>query len=150
MFSSVQSLSRAWLFATPWIAAHQASLSFTNSWSLLNSCPLNYWCHPTISSSVVIFSSRLQSFLVSRSFLMSQLFVSGSQSTEASASASASVLPMNEGLISFRIFFRLDLLAVQGMLKSLLQHHGSEASVLWCSGFFMVQAHIHTWLLEKP
>ena len=56
-FSSVQSLSRVWLFVTPWPAAHQASLSITNSQSLLNSCPSSQWSHPTISSSVVPFSS---------------------------------------------------------------------------------------------
>ena len=57
-FSSVQSLSHVWLFETPWAAAHQASLSITTSWSLLNSCPLSRLCHPTISSSVVPFSSH--------------------------------------------------------------------------------------------
>ena len=86
--------------------------------------------------SVVPFSSRLQPFPASGSLPMSQLFTSGVQSTEASASISAS----NEysGLISFRIDW-LDLLAVQGPLKSLLQHHSSKASILRCSAFFMVQ-----------
>ena len=70
-----------------------ASLSFTISQSLLKSCPLSQWCHPTISSSVVPFFSCLQSFPASGSFSMSQLFASGGQSI--SASASASVLPMN-------------------------------------------------------
>ena len=59
-FSSIQSLSRVQLFMTPWTAARQASLSITNSQSLLNSCPLSQWCHPAISSSVVPFSSRLE------------------------------------------------------------------------------------------
>ena len=76
-------------------------------------------CHPTISSSVILFSSCLKSFPASRSFLMSQLFTSGGQSTRASTSASYS------GLISFRMDC-LDLLAVQGTLKSLLQHHSSD------------------------
>ena len=64
---------------------------------------------------------------------------------------SFSISPSNEysGLISFRIYW-LDLLAVQGTLKSLLQHHSSKASILWCSSFFMVQLSHHTWLLEKP
>ena len=62
IFSSVQSLSRVWLFATPWTAALQASLSITSSWSYSNSHPSSRWCHLTISSSVVPFSSRLQSF----------------------------------------------------------------------------------------
>ena len=100
-----------------------------------NSCPLSQWCHPTISSSVIPFSC-LQSFPASGSFPMSQFFASGDQSIEASASAS--VLPMNIGLISFRIDW-LDLLAVQGTLKILLQHHSSKASILRCSAFFMVQ-----------
>ena len=60
--SSVQSLSHVWLFVTPWTAVRQASVSITNSRSLLNSCPLSRWCHPTISSSVVPFSSCLQYF----------------------------------------------------------------------------------------
>ena len=68
LFSSVQLLSCVWLFATPWTAAHQASLSITNSWSLLNSCPLSWWWHPTISSSVIPFSSCPQSFPASGLF----------------------------------------------------------------------------------
>ena len=91
--SLVQSLSHVWFSVTPWTAARQASLSITNSQSLLNSCPLSRWCHPTISSSVVPFSSYLQSFPASGSFQMSQFFTSGGQSI--AVSASASVLPMN-------------------------------------------------------
>ena len=82
----VQSLSLVWLFVTPWTAAHQASLSFT-TWVCSNSCPLSQWCHPTISSSVIPFSSCLQSFSASGSSLMSQFFISGGQSIGASASA---------------------------------------------------------------
>ena len=92
-FSSVQSLSHVWLFGTPWTAARQASLSITNSPSLLKTRPLSQWCHPTISSSVVPFSSRLHSFPASGSFQMSQLFASGGQSI--GVSASTLVLPMN-------------------------------------------------------
>ena len=92
----------------------------------LNSCPLSRWCHPTISSSVIPFSSCLQPFPASGSFQMSQFFASGGQSIGAS------------GLISFRIDW-LDFLAVQGTLKSLLQHHSSKASILNRSAFFMVQ-----------
>ena len=92
-FSSVQSLSHVRLFATPWTTAHQASLSITNSWSLLNSCPLSGWCHPTISSSVVPFSSCPQSLPASESFPKSQLFAWGGQSI--GVSASASVLEIN-------------------------------------------------------
>ena len=91
--SSVQLLSLVRLFATPWPEAWQASLSITNSRTLPNSCPLSRWCHPTISSSAVPFSSCLQSFPTSGSFPMSQLFTSGGQSIRVSASTS--VLPMN-------------------------------------------------------
>ena len=92
-FSSVQSLSCIWLFAAPWTAAHQASLSITKSPSSLRQRPSSRWCHPTISSSVVPFSSCLQSFPASRSFPMSRLFASGGLSI--GVLASTSVLPMN-------------------------------------------------------
>ena len=101
-----------------------------------NSCPSSRWCHPTISSSVIPFSSRLQPFPALGSFPMSQSFASCGQSIEVSASASA--VPMNiqdwlplgwTGLIS---------LQSKG-LKSLLQHHSSKASILRHSAFFMVQ-----------
>ena len=100
-----------------------------------NSCPSSQWCHPTTSSSVGPFCSCLQSFPASDSFPKSHFFKSGGQSI--GASASASVIPM----ISFRISFSIDWfdLAVQGTLKSLLQHHSSKSSILWCSAFFMVQ-----------
>ena len=67
-FSSVQLLSHVWLFVTPWTAAHQISPSITNFWACSNSHPSSWWCHPTISSSVVPFSSCLQSFPASGSF----------------------------------------------------------------------------------
>ena len=92
-FSSVQSLSHVQLFATPWTTARQASLSITNSRSLPKLMSMSQWCHPTISSSVVPFSSCPQSFPESGSCQMSQLFASGGQST--GVSASTSVLPMN-------------------------------------------------------
>ena len=102
-----------------------------------NSCPLSWWCHPTISSYVIPFSSHLQSFPASGSFQMSQLFASGGQTI---GSFSFNISPSNEysGLISFRMDW-FDLLAVQGTLKSLLQHHSSKASILWHSAFFIVQ-----------
>ena len=89
----VQLLSHVRLFVTPWTAAHQAFLSFTISRSLLKSCPLSQWCHPTNLSSVIPFSSCLQSFPASGPFLMSQFFASGGQNI--GVSASASVLPTN-------------------------------------------------------
>ena len=98
-----------------------------------NSCPLSQWCHPTISSSVVPFSSHLQSFPASGSFLVLHIRWSNYWSF------SFSISPSNEysGLISFRIDW-LDL-AVQKTLKSLLQHHSSKASILQRSAFFIVQ-----------
>ena len=101
-----------------------------------NSHPLSRWCHPIISYSVVPFSSHPQSFPASGSFPMSQFFISGGQSI----SFSFSISPSNEysGLISFRMDW-LDLLAVQGTLKSLFWHHRSKASILQCSAFFTVQ-----------
>ena len=110
-----------------------------------NSCPLSWQCHLTISSSVIPFSSCPQSFPASASFQMSQLFASGSQS----GSFSFNISPSNEhpGLISFRMDW-LDLLAVQGTLKSLLQHHSSKASILRHSAFFTVQ-HSHPYMTTK-
>ena len=101
-----------------------------------NSCPSCRWCHPTTSPSVVPFSSCLQSFPKSGSFPTSWFFPSGGQYWRFNLSIS----PSNEysGLISFRMDW-LDLLAVLGTLKSLLQHHSSKASVLRCSAFFIVQ-----------
>ena len=97
-----------------------------------NSCPSSQWYHPIISSSVIPFSSCLQSFSESGPFPMSQFFSSGGQSIGTSASNEHS------GPISFRIDW-LDRLAVQGTLKSLLQHHSSKAAILQHSAFFMVQ-----------
>ena len=93
----------------------------------LNSCPSGRWCHPTISSSVVPFSSHLQSFPASGFFQ----WVSSSHHVDK-------VLEISKGLISFRMDW-LDLLAIQGTLKSLPQYHSSKAAILWCSAFFMVQ-----------
>ena len=94
------------------------------------------WCHPTILSSIIPFSSCPQSFPASGSFQMSQLFASGGRSIWVSASTS--VLPMNTHDWSLG-WTGWDLLAVQGTLKSLLQHHSSKASILQCSAFFIVQ-----------
>ena len=101
------------------------------------SCPLSWWYHLTISSSAALFSFCLQSFLASGFFPMSWFFASP---RPKHGSFSFSISPSNEysGLIFFRID-RLDLLSVQGTLKSLLQLHSSKASILWCSAFCMVQ-----------
>ena len=99
-----------------------------------NSCPLSRQCHPTISSSVIPFSSCLQSFPASESFQMNQFFVCIRWPKYWSFSFSIS--PSNE--YNFRIDW-MDLLAVQGTLKSLLQHHSSKASILQYSAFFTGQ-----------
>ena len=111
-----------------------------------NSCPLSWWCHPTISSSVVVSSFCLQSFPASGSFQMSQLFTSGSPSI--GASASASVFPINiqgwfplglTGLISLQSKGLSRVFSNNNKKKSLLQNHSSKASIHWHSAFFMVQ-----------
>ena len=134
---SVQSLSHVQLFATPWTAARQASLSITNSQSLLKlisiesvmpSNHLTLYCPllllPPIPPSIRVFPN--ESALHRRWPKYSSFRFSISHSIEHS------------GLISFRMDW-LDLLAVQGTLKSLLQHHSSRASNFWCSAFFIVQ-----------
>ena len=124
LFSSVQSLSRVWLFVTPWTAARQASLSITNQPSNhLVLCRLLLLL-PSIYPSIRVLSSE------------SVLCIKWAKYW----SFSFSISPSNEysGLISFRMDW-LDLLAVQGTLKSLLQHHSSKASVRQCSAFFTVQ-----------
>ena len=136
-FTAVKSLSCVRLLVTPWTAACQASLSITNSWSLLKLIPLSQWCYPTISYSVVPFSSCLQSFPASGVFSNeSVLHIRWPKFW----SFSFNISPSNEysGLISFRMDW-LDLLAVQGTLKSLLQHHSSKTSILQHSAFFIVQ-----------
>ena len=101
-----------------------------------NSCPWSRWCHPTVLSSVIPFSSCLQSFPASGTFPVSQLFPSGGQSI--GVSASASVLPMN-----IQDCFPLGWIGWISLqskgLKSLLQHHSSKASILQCSAFFIVK-----------
>ena len=136
VFSSVQSFSRVWLFVTPWTAAPRKLCSSPTPGVYSNSCPLSLWYHPTISSSVIPFSSCLQSFPASGSFQMSQFFTSGGQSI--GVSASASVLAMN-----IQDCFPLEWtgwISLQSKgLKSLLQQHSSKASILWRSAFFIVQ-----------
>ena len=134
---SVQSFSHVLLFATPWTAAHQASLSITNSRNLFKLMSIKsvmpsshlILCHlllllPSIFPSIRVFST--ESALCIR--------------WPKYCSFSFSISPSNEypGLISFRMDW-LDLLAVQGTLQNLLQHHTSKASILWCLAFFMVQ-----------
>ena len=135
--SSVQSFSRVRLFATPWITAHQATLSITNSRSSLRLAsiesvmPSNHlilghplFLPPPIPPSIRIFSNELTLHMRWPKYW----------------SFSFSIIPSKEhpGLISFRMDW-LDLLGVQGTLKSLIQHHSSKASILRCSAFFTVQ-----------
>ena len=144
-----QSLSHIWLFVTPWTAAHRASLSFTTSQSLHKlRCtklvmPFNHLilCRPLLLLPLIF--PRIRVFSNESVIRWPKYW-----------SFSFSISPSNEysGLISFWIDW-LDLLAVQGTLKSFLQHHSSKASILWCSAFFVVQLlhpYIHIWLLEKP
>ena len=146
--SSVQSLSRVRLFATPWITACQASLSITNSQSSLK----------LMSFELVMPSSHL---ILCRPLLLlppipPRIRVFSNESAHRMRwskywSFSFSIIPSNEhpGLISFRMDW-FDLLAVQGTLKSLLQHHSSKASIRRCSVSSQSNSHIHTWPLEKP
>ena len=133
-FSWVQSLSHVWLQSHGLQHTRLPCPSPTPR-VYSNSSSSSWWCHPTISSSVVPFSC-LQSFPSSQSFQMIQFFASGGQSIGVSAST---VSPSSEhsGLISFRMDW-LDLLTVQGTLKSLFQHHSSKASFLRCSALFIV------------
>ena len=136
-FSSVQSLSRVQLFVTPWTAAHQASLSITNSQSLPKlmsielGMPSNHLilCHPLLLSPSIFPSIRVFSNESALGIKWPKYW-----------SLSFNISPSNEhsGLISFRIDW-LDLFAVQGTLKSLLQLHSSKASIIWHPAFFIVQ-----------
>ena len=113
-----------------------------------NSCPLSWWCHPAISSSVVPFSSHLQSFSASGSFQMSQFFASGGQSNVVSASAS--VLPINiqypfpSGLTGWISILSKELSRV--FSNTIVQKHQFFSTQL----YLLSNSHIHTWLLEKP
>ena len=133
---SVQLLSPVWLFATPWTIACQASFPSPTPRVYSNTCPLSQWCHPTISSSAVPF------LLPSSIFPSIRVFSSESVLLirwPKYWSFGFSISPSNgySGLISFMMDW-LDLLAVQGTLKTLLQHRSSKASILQCSAFFRV------------
>jgi len=130
--SSVQSLSRVRLFATPWTAACQPPCPLTTPGVYSNSCPLSLSSIGDAIQPSHPLSSPFLSFPASGSFQMSQVFASGGQNI-----VSASVLPVN--IQDWFPLGRLDLLAVLGTLKSLLQHHSSKASILQCSAFFIVQ-----------
>ena len=124
----VQLLSRVWLFVTPWTADTKHLWPPPSPRVCPNSCLLSRWCYLTILSSAAHFTFCLQSFPAWRFFPKSQLFASGGQSIR---SFSFSISPSNEysGLISFRMDW-LELLAVQGTFKTLLQHHTSKESIV--------------------
>ena len=129
-------LSYVRLFVTPWTAAHQASCASPTPGVCSNSCPLSWWCRSIISSSVVSFSSPFN--LSQHQGLSQSVGFSHQQPKYWSFSFSTSPSKEYSGLISFRMDW-LDLLAVQGTLKSLLQHHSSKAWILRCSAFFIVR-----------
>ena len=144
--SLVQSLSCVQIFATPWTAAHQASLSFTNSQSLLKLMSIELVMpsnHLILCRSLLLLPTIFPTIRVSSK--VSVLHIRWPKYSSFSFSISLS----NEysGLISFRIDC-FDLLAVQGTLKSLLQHHSSKASVLQHSAFFMVQLS-HPYMMDR-
>ena len=137
MFSSIQSLSHFPLFVTPWTGTRQASLSITNSWSLLKLMSIELVMpsnHLILCRALLLLPSILPNIRVFSNESVLRIRWSKSWSFIFSIS------PSNEysGLISFRMNW-LDLLAVQGTLKSLLQHHSSKASILGCSAFFIAQ-----------
>ena len=147
-YSLVQLLNHVQLFATPWTAARQASLSITNSRACSNSRPSSRWYHPSISSYVIPFSSHLQSFPASGFFFLKRVSSSHLVVKILEFQLQQQSFQWHSRLISFRMDW-LDLLAVQGTLKSFLQHLSSKASILWHSDFFIDQLSLHTWLLEK-
>ena len=133
--------------ATPWITAHHASLSITNSGVHSNSCPSSWWCHPNISSSVVPFSSCPQSLPASESFPVSQLFAWCSQST--GVSALASVLPMNteDWSLEWTGWISLQSKGLSRVFSNTtVQKHQFFRAQLSSQS----NSHIHTWPLEKP
>ena len=135
-FSSVQSHGHVWLFVTPWTAACRPLCPSPTPRVYSNSCPLSWWCHQTIPSSFIPCSSCPQSLSASGSFQLSVLHIRWPKYWGFSFNNS----PTNEhsGLFSFRMDW-LNLLVVQGPLKSLLQHHSSKASIFQLSAFFIVQ-----------
>ena len=134
--------------ATPWIAACQASLSMTNSWSYSNTCPSSQWCHPAISSSVVPFSSCPRSLPASGSFPMSQLFAWSGQSI--GVSASASVLPMNTQDYSPLGWTGWISLQSKGLSRVFSNTTFQKHQFFGAQLSSQSNSHIHIWPLEKP
>ena len=145
MISSVQSLSHVWLSATPWTAAHQLPCPSSTSGACSDSCTLNRWCHSNHS----VWMALVMPFIFCRPLLLPSIFPSIRVFSKESVllirwpkywSFSFSISPSNDysGMIYFRINW-LDLLPVQGTLKSILQHHSSKASILQRSASFIGQ-----------
>ena len=147
-FSSVQSLSSVWLFATPWIVACQASLSITNSWSLPKLMSIESVMPSSHSFSVVPFSSCPQSFPASRSFPMIQLFASGGQSI--GVSASTSVLPMNTQDWSPLGWTGWISLQSKGLSRIFSNTTVQKHQFFGPQLFSQSNSRIHTWPQEKP
>ena len=135
--SSVQSLSHVWLFVTHGLQHVRPPCPSPTPGVYSNWCLLSWWCHPTISSSVIPFSPCLQSF-PAWGYFQKEAIIHIRWPKYWSFSFSISPSSEHSGLIYFRVNW-LDLLCVQGTLKNLLQHHSSKASSLQCSGFFIVQ-----------
>ena len=146
-FSSVQLLSHVWLFATPWTATRQPPCPSPSPRVHPNLCPSNWWCHPTILSSVIPFSSCPQSSPVSGSFSMSQLFASGGQST--GVSASASVLPMNIQDWSPLGWPGWTSLQSKGLSRVFSNTTVKKHQFFGAQLSLQYNSHIHTWPLEK-
>ena len=146
--SSVQSLSRVRLFATPWTAARQASLSITNSQSSLRLMSFSRWCHPAISSSVVPFSSCPQSLPASESFPVSQLFASGGQST--GVLALASFLPKKSQGWSLSEWTGWISLQSKGLSRVFSNTTVQKDQFFSAQPSSQSNSHIHTWPQEKP
>ena len=146
--SSVHSLSCVGLLVTPWTVAHQASLSITNSWSLPKQMSLSRWCHSTISSSVIPFSSHFQSLPASGSFPISQFFASDSQSIWAPTSAP--VLPRNiQGWFSSGMTGLISMLS-KGLSRVFSNTTVQKCQFLGTQPYLWANSHIYIWLLEKP
>ena len=145
--SSVQSLSRVRLFATPWIAARQASLSITSSRSSLTR-PSSQWCHPAISASVVPFSSCPQSLPASESFPMSQLFAWCGQSIRVSVLAS--FLPKKSQGWSPSEWTGWTSLQSKGLSRVFSNTTDQKHQFFGTQLSSQSNSHIHTWPLEKP
>ena len=147
-FTSVQLLSEVRIFATPWTATHRPPCTSPTPRACSNSCPSSRWCHPTISSSIIPFSSCPQSFPASRSFPMSQLFTSGGQSI--GVSASTSVLLMNSRDWSPLGWTGWISLQSKGLSRVFSNTTVQKHQFFSAQPSLLLNSPNHTWLLGKP